>query len=112
MTVGLFQQGLPDLLQDEVRQPGETQPDQLQRVLRVPPALYDQSPEEGEEKNKGLVINYGEGGGGWLQNGEFPGPKLFVPHPSRQCKAFCIALLKGGNVLRPPSIWLKLQATA
>ena len=69
MTVGLLQQGLPDLLQDEVRQPGEAQPDQLQRVLRVPPPLYDQRPEEGKEKNKGLVINYreerGGGGGGY-----------------------------------------------
>ena len=28
---------------------------------------------------KGLVINYGEGGG--LQNGKITGPKLFAPPP-------------------------------
>ena len=38
--------------------------------------------------NKGLVINYGEGGGG-LQNGKIAGLKLFVPPPpSRQGKTF------------------------
>ena len=30
--------------------------------------------------DKGLVINYGEGGGG-LQNGKSAGPKLFASHP-------------------------------
>ena len=40
---------------------------------------------------KGLVINYGKGGGG-LQNGKIVGPKLFAPPP-------------------PFNIWLKLQAT-
>ena len=29
---------------------------------------------------KGLVINYGEGGGG-LKNGKIAGPNLFVPPP-------------------------------
>ena len=38
--------------------------------------------------------------------------KLVVPPPSRQGKTFCVPLLKSGNILRPPSIWLKLQATA
>ena len=28
---------------------------------------------------QGLVINYGEGGGGGLQNGKIVGPKLFAP---------------------------------
>ena len=31
--------------------------------------------------DKGLVINYGEGGGGGLQNGKIAGPKLLVSHP-------------------------------
>ena len=37
--------------------------------------------------DKGLVINYGEGG---LQNGKIAGPKLFAHPPSRQGKTFCV----------------------
>ena len=38
----------------------------------------------------GLVINFGEGGGG-LQNGKIASPKLFwvPPPPLRQGKTFC-----------------------
>ena len=50
--------------------------------------------------SKGLVINYGEGAG--LHNGKIAGPKLFAP-PQVRVKPF---------VPPPPSIWLKLQATA
>ena len=35
---------------------------------------------------KGLVINYGEGGG--LQNGKITGPKLFAPPPQDRVKLF------------------------
>ena len=37
---------------------------------------------------KGLVINYGEGGGGGLQNGKIAGLKLFAPHPQDRVKLF------------------------
>ena len=37
--------------------------------------------------SKGLVINYGEGGGG-LQNGKIAGPKLFAPPPQDRVKLF------------------------
>ena len=61
---------------------------------------------------KGLVINYGEGGGG-LQNGKIAGLKLFAPPSQDRVKKFAPPLLKGGNFLRPPppSLWLKLQAS-
>ena len=58
-----------------------------------------------------LVINYGEG---VYKMGKIVGPKFYTPTtppPSRQGKAFCAPLLKSGNFLSPPSIWLKLQAT-
>ena len=41
------------------------------------------------------------------------GPKCFAPPPSRQGKSFYAIphpLLKGGNLLWPPPVWLKLQA--
>ena len=59
---------------------------------------------------KGLVINYGEGGG--LQNGKIAGPKVFAP-PSRQGQTFCAPPpFKEWKLFAPlPSIWLKLQAT-
>ena len=65
---------------------------------------------------KGLVINYGEGGGGELQNGKIVGAKLFAPPPpSRQGETFRAPFLKSGNFSRPPppppTIWLKLQDT-
>ena len=65
------------------------------------------------ETYKGLVINYGEGGG--LQNGIIAGPKLFAASPrppSRQVEMSAPPVLKGGNFLRPPSVWLKFQALA
>ena len=53
---------------------------------------------------KGLVINYGEGGG--LQNGKIAGPKLFAPPPppppQDRVKLFAPPLLKSGNFLRFP----------
>ena len=60
---------------------------------------------------KGLVINYGEGGGGM---GKPQVPKLFAPPPSRQGKIFRAPLFKEWKLFAPPppSIWLKLQATA
>ena len=64
---------------------------------------------------KGLVINYEEGGG--LQNGKYRGSETFCappPPPSREGKNNSAPPLKSGNFLRPPppSIWLKLKATA
>ena len=49
---------------------------------------------------KGLVINYGEGGG--LQNGKIAGPKLFAPPPQDRVKLFAPPLLKSGKFTRPP----------
>ena len=50
---------------------------------------------------KGLVINYGEGGG--LQNGKIAGPKLFAP-PLKTGSNFSRPppLVKSGNFSRPP----------
>ena len=63
------------------------------------------------DTGKGLVINYGEGPGG-LQNGKIAGPNFFAPPPLKtSVKLFMPPLLKGGNFTRPPTIWLKLQAT-
>ena len=59
----------------------------------------------------GLIINYGEGGGG-LQNGKITGPKLFAPPPpppSRQGKTFHVPPFKERKLFAPPPlIWLKL----
>ena len=53
----------------------------------------------------------GRGGGG-LQNGKIAGPKLFAPPPPQdRVKLFAPPLLKSGNFLCPPTIWLKLQPT-
>ena len=50
---------------------------------------------------KGLVINYGEGGGGYKMGKSRV--RNFLRPPSRQGKTFRAPLLKSGNVLRPPS---------
>ena len=53
---------------------------------------------------KGLVINYGEGGGGGgLQNCKIVGPKLFAPPPPPQdrVKLFGPPLFKSGNFSCP-----------
>ena len=43
-----------------------------------------------------------------LQNGEkIVGPKVL---PSKQGTTFYTPALKGGNLLCPPPVWLKLQA--
>ena len=60
------------------------------------------------ERGKGLVINYGKGG---LQNGKIAGPKLFAPPFKTGLNFLRPPLLKIGNSSRPPTIWLKLQAT-
>ena len=41
------------------------------------PTLSRMTPSQDLGHAKGLVINYGEGGG--LQNGKIAGPKLFAP---------------------------------
>ena len=53
-------------------------------------------------------------GRGGLQNGKITGPKLFAPPPPQdRVKLFAPhPLLKSGNFLCPPTIWLKYQATA
>ena len=56
----------------------------------------------------GLVINNGQGR---LQNRKIAGPKLCARPPQDRVKLFTHPLLKSGNVLHPPSIWLKRQAT-
>ena len=48
---------------------------------------------------KGLVINYGEGGG--ATKWENRGSETFCTPPSRQGKPFCAPLLKSQNFLRP-----------
>ena len=54
----------------------------------------------------------GRGGEG-LQNGKIAGPKMFDPPPQDRVKLFVSThLLKSGNFSRPPTILLKLQATA
>ena len=51
-------------------------------------------------------------GGGGLQNGKITGPKLFAP-PHDKVKLFAPSPFKEWKlVVPPPSIWLKLQATA
>ena len=60
--------------------------------------------------SNGLVINYGEGGGG-LQNGKIAGLKLFAPPPQDRVKLFTPPLLGVETFSDPPAIWLKLQAT-
>ena len=52
-------------------------------------------------------------GRGGLQNGKIAGPKLFAPPPSRQGITFHAPPFKGWKLfVPPPTIWLKLQATA
>ena len=48
------------------------------------------------EDDKGLVINYGEGGATKWENA---GPKLFAPPPQDRVKLFAPPLLKSGNFL-------------
>ena len=61
----------------------------------------------GKVVTKGLVINYGEGG---LQNG---GSKTFcAPPPQDRVKPFVPPPLLKSGTPTPPTIWLKLQATA
>ena len=47
-----------------------------------------------------------------LQNGKIAGPKLFVTPAQDEVKPVVPPFLKGGKILRPPSLWLKLQTTA
>ena len=48
-----------------------------------------------------------------LQNGKIAGSKLFAPPPPQdRIKLLMPPLLKSGKFSRPPTIWLKLQATA
>ena len=54
----------------------------------------------GSPPHKGLVINYGEGGG--LQNGKIAGPKLFAPSPQDRVKLFMPPFLNSGNFSCPP----------
>ena len=42
-------------------------------------------------------------GGGGNKIRKLPGLKLYAP-PSRKCKSFHSPLLKGGNILCPPSV--------
>ena len=58
---------------------------------------------------KGLVINYGEGGGGYKMGKSQA--RHFLRPPQDRVKLFVSPLLKSGDYLRPPSILLKLQAT-
>ena len=58
---------------------------------------------------KGLVINYGEGGG--YKMGKLRVRNFLRPPPQDRVKLFAPPLLKIGNFSRPPTIWLKLQAT-
>ena len=52
-------------------------------------------------------------GRGGLQNGKIAGPKLFAPPLQDRVKLFAPPLLKSGNFSRPPpTMWLKLKATA
>ena len=60
--------------------------------------------------NKGLVINYGEGGATKWEN---RGSETFCAPPSRQGKTFSAPPFKEWKLFAPPpTIWLKLQATA
>ena len=57
-----------------------------------------------------MVINYGEGGGGWqgggdLRNGKIAGPKLVVPSPQDRVKLFAPPPpFKGWKLFVPPPI--------
>ena len=60
--------------------------------------------------DKGLVINYGEGGATKWEN---RGSETFCAPPSRQGKTFRAPPFKEWKLYAPPhTIWLKLQATA
>ena len=64
--------------------------------------------------HKGLVINYGEGGGG-LQNGKIgPGVRNFLclppPPPQDRVKLFVPPLLKSGNFTRPSYNMTKISS--
>ena len=59
-------------------------------VIRKAPVVYTRKSEK--VNNKGLVINYGEGG---LQNGKIAGLKLFAPPPPQdRVKLFAPPLFK------------------
>ena len=56
---------------------------------------------------KGLVISYRQGTTQW----EIRGSKTcFAPLPPPPSRLFAPPTLKGGHLLRPPSLWLELQA--
>ena len=52
--------------------------------------------------NKGLVINYGEGGGGYKMGKSLVQNFLHPPPPQDRVKLFAPTLLKSGNFSRPP----------
>ena len=74
---------------------------QLPYQLGTFQVVYFESPSSSDRMHKGLVTNYGEGGG--LQNGKIAGPKLFAPPPpSRQGKTFCAPPFKKWKLFMPP----------
>ena len=58
------------------------------------------------QHNKGLVINYGEGGATKWENRGF---ETCCAPPQDRVKLFTPPLLKSGNFSRPPTIWLNFK---